>query len=79
MLFEFGELKNDTNFVAKIESVSFAITQIEESIKNAANVKIEELSPEEKVKYDSFLIYAVNSLYFAYLKIEGENTSTVSS
>lgn len=78
MEFDFGELKNDSNLVGKVQNFSEAIAKIQETIKKSADMKIEELSTEEKIKYDLFLTYAVNSLYFMYLKIEAENTNTVS-
>lgn len=78
MEFDFGELKNDANFVSKVESVSEAIANIEKVIKDAAEVKTEDLSTEEKVKHDIFLAYAVNSLYWMYLKLNGDNPNTVS-
>lgn len=78
MNFDFGELKNDVNFVSKVDAVTGAVAKIEKAIKDAAEVKTEDLSTEEKVKHDLFLTYAVNSLYWMYLKINGVNPSTVS-
>lgn len=78
MDFEFGELKDDVNFVTKVHSAAEAIGNIEKAIKKASEVKIEELSNEDKVKHDIFLTYAVNSLFWMYLKINGENPNTVS-
>jgi exosome complex protein LRP1 len=78
MDYDYGELKNDTTFVAKVQSVSEAIAKIEAAIKESANMKIDELSTEDKIKYDIFLTYAINSLYFMYLKVDGENPNTVS-
>lgn len=78
MSFEFGELKNDVNFVSKVETAAEAIARIEKTIKDAAEMKTDELSTEDKVKYDLFLTYAVNSLYWMYLKVNGESPNTVS-
>lgn len=78
MDFDYGELKNDSSFVSKVQSVCEAIAKIEATIAESAKTKIEELSAEERIKYDIFLTYAVNSLYFMYLKVEGDNTNTVS-
>jgi hypothetical protein len=75
---DFGELKNDSNFVDKVKAVSETVARINDAIKSLASVKSEELSTAERVKLDIFLEYAVNSLFFMHLKIEGENTSTVS-
>lgn len=79
MEFEFGELKNDVSFVTSVHTVSEALKKIEEAIQNAAEVKLEDLSTEERITQDLFLSMAVNSLYWMYLKINGENPSTVSN
>lgn len=78
MEFDFGELKNDTNFVTKVQSATEAIRKIEEAIKNVSEIKTEEISTEDKVKLDLFLTYAVNSLYWMYIKVSGDNPSNVS-
>lgn len=75
---DFGELKNDVSFTSKVQSAHEAIAKIEKAIKDSSEVKLDELSTEDKVKHDLFLTYAVNSLYWMYLKINGENPSTVS-
>lgn len=78
MDYDFGELKNDTNFTSKVQTAHEAVAKIEKFIKDSAEAKIDELSPEDRVKYDLFLIYAVNSLYWMYLKIDGDNPNAVS-
>lgn len=78
MNFDFGELKNDSNFTTKVQASHEAVAKIEKFIKDSAEMKIDELSPEDRVKYDLFLIYAVNSLYWMYLKIDGDNPNAVS-
>lgn len=78
MDFDFGELKNDSNFTSKVQASNKAVSRIEKFIKDSAEMKIDELSPEDRVKYDLFLIYAVNSLYWMYLKIDGDNPNAVS-
>lgn len=73
---DFGELKNDKNFVTKVEASKEAIRQIEKSIQKAMEVKTDELTQEEKLNLDLFLTYSVNSLYFMYLRVNGDNLST---
>lgn len=70
---DFGELKNDTNFVSRVQTSSNTIENIRKSIQDALEMNRDEMSVEEKVKLDLFLAYAVNSLYFMYLKVEGED------
>lgn len=73
---DFGELKNDTNFVSKVEASSKAIDNIRKVIEQAVEMNTDEMSLEEKVKYDIFLAYAVNSLYFMYLKVDGQDVGS---
>jgi exosome complex protein LRP1 len=76
MNFDFGELKNDVNFIVKLETSSEAIIKIEEVIQRATSMKTESLSIEDRVKLDFFLAYAVNSLFFMYLKVTGDNPAS---
>lgn len=79
MEFDFGELKSDTNFVAKVQATSESISKVEKSIQDALDIKnYDDLTSEEKVKYDLFLVYAVQSLFWMYLKVNGENPNAVS-
>lgn len=79
MDFEFGELKNDVNFVSKVQAVAEAVAKIEDAIKATSDLKnVDDLTPEDRVKLDLFQVYAVNSLYWNYLKINGENPAAVS-
>ena len=73
---DFGELKNDTAFVSKVEASSKAIDNIRKMIEQAIEMNTDEMSLEEKVKFDIFLAYAVNSLYFMYLKVDGQDVGT---
>lgn len=79
MNYDFGELKNDSSFVNKVLAADEAIAKIEQAIEDAAKTKLEDLSTDDKIKFDIFMAYAVNSLYFMYLKINGENPNTVST
>lgn len=75
---DFGELKNDTNFVNKVTNISATLDKIEESIQQMLEVRdYERLSTQEKVKYDLYLSYAINSLYWMYVKIQGMDPNNV--
>lgn len=76
MNFDFGELKNDTGFVSKVQASSEALAKIENTLQKAMEIKTDELSKEERLQLDIFLTYAVNSLYFMYLRVNGDNIST---
>lgn len=79
MDFDFAELKNDVNFVSNVKATTEAIANIEEEIEKVSQIKLEDLTAEDKVKHDIFLTYAINSLFWMYLKINGENPNTVRS
>lgn len=76
MNFDFGELKNDTGFVSKVQASTEAIGKIERTLQKAMEIKTEELTSEEKLNLEIFLTYSVNSLYFMYLKVNGDNVSS---
>jgi exosome complex protein LRP1 len=76
---DFGELKNDNDFIQKIRNFDGCLVDIEDSVQKITNFKgYDDLSIEDKVKYDIFLTYTVNSLYFLYLKLQG-NSKNVSN
>ncbi|CAO1378494.1 unnamed protein product [Diamesa tonsa] len=71
---DFGELKNDLSFVNKVTTATEAIAKIEKSIIEACQItNFDELSADDKAKYDLYLIYATNSLYWMYLKLNGND------
>lgn len=76
MNYDFGELKNDTSFVSKVEASKEAIGKIEKTIQKAMELKTDDLSQQEKLNLDIFLTYATNSLFFMYLRVNGDNLST---
>lgn len=78
MDYDFAELKNDVNFVTNVKTATEAIKSIENTIDKVSEIKLEDLSADDKVKHDIFLAYAINSLFWMYLKINGENPNTVS-
>lgn len=76
---DFGELKNDTNLVSRVQNVQDALEKINQHIDKMLELKIEQLTPAEKVEYDISMVYAINSLYFMHLKIIGDNSQIVSN
>ncbi|CRK96593.1 CLUMA_CG010043, isoform A [Clunio marinus] len=76
MNIDFGELKNDESFKSKVKNVAESIAEIEKLVEEASKVDYEKLTIEDKVKFDLFMVYAVNSLYWMYLRINGENPNT---
>ncbi|KXJ77104.1 nuclear nucleic acid-binding protein C1D [Aedes albopictus] len=71
--FDYGELKNDTAFINKNETLSQCIERIRQNLAIAREdyKNYEAFTLEEKVKYDLHLSYSINSLYWMYYKIIG--------
>ncbi|XP_063705138.1 nuclear nucleic acid-binding protein C1D [Culicoides brevitarsis] len=68
---DFGELKNDTDFISKVTNLEDSINAIERHMALMGELTYEDLSKENKVKYDLFQSFAINSLFFMYLKLQG--------
>lgn len=80
MTFDFKELKNDANFVATVENLTKNLDAVEESIRAAVNVPSADydLMPvEDRVKYDSYMSYTINSLYWMYTRLQGVDSNSV--
>lgn len=76
---DFGELSNDTELRSKVANITDALTTINRTIDATVEfANYEDLSTEEKVKYDLYMSYAVNSLYWTYCKVQGMDVNTVS-
>lgn len=75
---DFGELKNDTDFISKVTNLEDSINAIESHLALMSELTYEDLSKENKVKYDLFQSFAINSLFFMYLKLQGIDPTNVS-
>ncbi|XP_072401277.1 nuclear nucleic acid-binding protein C1D [Diabrotica undecimpunctata] len=71
---EFGDLKNDiiiqeklTNFHNSVEKIELMLEKL-----NSADI-YEQLSVSEKVDYDLFVAYTLNTLYWLYLRTQNED------
>jgi len=74
---DFGELKSDINFVDKVTQLDSALKEIDEQIsKCIAFPQYDKLKLEEKVKFDLYLSYTINSLYYMYVKLQGMDPNT---
>lgn len=77
---EFSELRNDEKFIKCVQHFDNSLDKIEASILTAVGLKdFEELSTQEKVKLDNYLLYSINSLYWMYIKLQGQDPNEVSS
>lgn len=64
----------------KVTNITDALSNIERSIDATVEfANYEDLSNEEKVKYDLYLSYSINSLYWTYCKMQAIDPNNVSS
>lgn len=76
---DFGELKNDVNFKTKVNNLKGALDNISQSIDEACNFQnYDELSTDEKVKFDLYLSYSINSLFWTLCKLQAVDPNSVS-
>ncbi|XP_034245676.1 nuclear nucleic acid-binding protein C1D-like [Thrips palmi] len=68
----FGELANDEPFKSSIKKFHSSVDKIGESLQLCCgNDVYSNMSSEEKVEYDLFLSYSLNSLFWCYLRTQG--------
>lgn len=78
MEIDYGELETDTTLVTKSESLQAALEKIDEQITAVCDFpNYENLSTEEKVKFDLFLSYSINSLFWMLCKLQAIDSPTV--
>lgn len=76
---DFGELRNDKDFIAKSTNLETVLDRIDEHINAACDFpNYDDLSTEEKVKFDLFLAYSINSLYWMLCKLQSIEPNSVS-
>lgn len=74
---DFGELKNDTNFVTRVTDFDQSLEAIKEQIQKGLAMDQSQMSKEDRIKHELFLSYSMNTLYFLYLKINGVDINDV--
>lgn len=80
MTFDYKELKSDSNFVATVENLTKNLDAVEESIRAATSLPSTEydlMTVEDKVKYDCYMSYTINSLYWMYTRLQGVDSASV--
>ena len=81
MTFDFKELQNDENFKAVVGNLTRSLDSVEESITTAVNLpdsSYEAMPIEERVKYDLFLSYTINSLFWMHMRLQAVDPNSVS-
>lgn len=77
---DFGELQNDEVFKARVNTLTAALEEIGRSVETACQMpNYEKLNTEEKVKFDMFLSYSINSLFWAFCKLQAIDPTSVSN
>lgn len=69
---EFAELSKDAAFVATMRRFREHLTDMNKYIEIACSSSVyDDLNLEDKVKYDLFLTYSLNSMFWLYLRTQG--------
>nr|XP_018917347.1 PREDICTED: nuclear nucleic acid-binding protein C1D-like [Bemisia tabaci] len=73
-IINFGELSNDESLKKSVTSFSDSVSKIGDTLKTMCDSDIyNQLDSEHKVKYDIFLSYSLNSLFWLYLRTQGHD------
>ncbi|XP_056630580.1 nuclear nucleic acid-binding protein C1D-like [Diorhabda sublineata] len=74
MSIDFGDLDNDKNIQEKLSNLHNSVEKIEIMLEKLRTADIyEQLSLKQKVDYDLFIAYTLNTLYWLYLRIKNED------
>lgn len=69
---DYGDLKEDKNIQEKLENFHESVVKIENLLETALKPETyEKLSVKQKIDYDLFLTYTLNTLYWLYLRTRG--------
>lgn len=69
---ELGELAKDEAFKSVINKFHMSVDKVGDALELCCGRDVyADLSPEEKVEYDLFLSYSLNSLFWSYLRTQG--------
>lgn len=67
------DLCEDVHFKSKVDELDKRIDTLGDVIKSCCNERLlTNLNSEDKVRYDLFLSYSLTSLYWVYLRTQGE-------
>lgn len=70
------ELLNDEELVANIQNLDNSIANIETLLESHMSVDYISLTVEDKIKYDLLFAFALDSLYWMYLRLDGTDPTT---
>uniref|UniRef100_A0A1A9VBX6 Nuclear nucleic acid-binding protein C1D n=1 Tax=Glossina austeni TaxID=7395 RepID=A0A1A9VBX6_GLOAU len=71
---DYCELDNDEKLIKIIENFDKSLDKIEKSLLAAVQFEnYEHLATEDKVKFDNYVAYCTNSLFWMHVKLQGED------
>lgn len=70
------DLLKDKELVANIQNLDNSIVNIETLLESRVGVDYNSLSVEDKIKHDLLNAFALNSLYWMYLRLDGVDPTT---
>ncbi|XP_066254324.1 nuclear nucleic acid-binding protein C1D [Euwallacea similis] len=73
---ELKDLEKDKAIEVKLQNLHDSIQNIQKFLDTALEVDTAEYSTKDKVDLDLFVTYALNTLYWMYLRTKGEDPNT---
>ncbi|XP_025193359.1 nuclear nucleic acid-binding protein C1D-like [Melanaphis sacchari] len=70
------ELLKDEELVTNIKNLDHSIVNIETLLESRMSTDYNSLSVEEKIKHDLLIAFTLNSLYWVYLRLGGNDLTT---
>lgn len=70
------ELLKDEELVTNLQNLDHSIVDIETLLETRISVDYNSLSMEDKIKHDLLIAFALNSLYWMYLRLDGVDPTT---
>lgn len=70
---ELKELENDKLIQEKLQNLHDSVEKITNFLDTAFKADITQLTQKEKIDFDLFITYSLNTLYWMYLRIRGED------
>lgn len=70
------DLFNDQNLIGSIQNLDHSIADIQSLLESRLSTDYSSLTVEEKIKHDLLIAFALNSLYWMYLRLDGTDPTT---
>lgn len=70
------DLEDDKVITEKVENLRTSVQKIHDVLDQALNADTSEFSLKDRVDFDLFLTYALNTLYWMYLRTKGQDPNS---